>query len=439
MATANPAIPQPSMQGSLLDRLAGVFTTVKPGEGATSLLMALNLFVLLGTYYLLKTVREALILSEGPSELKSYAAAGQAILLLGIVPLYGWLSTKLQRVKLVVAVTIFFALNLLGFSAAIAAGVKVGLAFFLWIGIFNLFIVSQFWSLVNDALKEEEGKRLFPLIGLGSSIGAWVGSLGAKSLFQMTGIQEILLLGALLLGGSLGITWLINRRVCFSCGHQDVIQGEPLTKQGGFQLVLSDRYLLLMAALIFVLNVVNSLGEFMLGSFVVEQAKAAGGDAKAFIGSFYAGYFSWVNLIGLLLQLFGVSLLFRSVGVRGALFVLPCIALLGYASLLFFPLLGVVRIIKIAENATDYSVQSTTRQALFLPTSREAKYKAKAAIDTFVVRTADMLQGGIVWLGVNMLSLSIANYALLNLALVLVWLVLAWRLSQRYHQISVTE
>ena len=109
----------------------------------------------------------------------------------------------------------------------------------------------------------------------------------------------------------------------------------------------------------------------------------------------------WQNLLGLLIQLFLVSRIFKWIGVRGALFILPCIAFGGYALLAAIPTLAVVRLTKLAENSTDYSLMNTVRHALFLPTTREAKYKAKAAVDTFFVRTGDALQGLIVYVGVQ--------------------------------------
>jgi AAA family ATP:ADP antiporter len=126
----------------------------------------------------------------------------------------------------------------------------------------------------------------------------------------------------------------------------------------------------------------------------------------------------------MLLQMFAVSRIFKYMGVRAALFILPGIALAGYSFILFLPLLPVIRWTKIFENGTDYSIQNTTRQALFLSTSREAKYKAKAAIDTFFVRAGDVAQAGIVMAG-TAAGLGIKGFASVNLVLTLVWLALA--------------
>ncbi|MBY0375939.1 MAG: hypothetical protein K2Q23_18220, partial [Bryobacteraceae bacterium] len=152
---------------------------------------------------------------------------------------------------------------------------------------------------------------------------------------------------------------------------------------------------------------------------------------KKFIGAFYGDFFSWVNLLGALLQAFGASRIFQYMGVRGALFLLPVIALMSYSVLALVPLLGVVRIAKTLENATDYSIQNTAKQALFLPTSREAKYKAKAAIDSFFMRFGDVVQAGIVYVGSEQLKLSTTQFAWINVALTLVWLWVVAQIAER--------
>src|SRR5215510_8860066 len=124
------------------DRVLKLFTTVEPGEGLGALLLALDVFLLLTAYYILKTVREALILAEGGAEVKAYAAAGQAALLLAVVPAYGWLAGRLTRFRLVAAVMLFFLSNLPIFLVLNAAGVSIGIAFYLWLGIFNLMALA---------------------------------------------------------------------------------------------------------------------------------------------------------------------------------------------------------------------------------------------------------------------------------------------------------
>ncbi len=160
-----------------LDRALRLFTDVRAGEAGTALLLTLNIFLLLTAYYIIKPVREALILSGEGAEVKSYAAAGQALLLLGLVPAYGLLADRLPRRGLLNAVTAFFVLCLIGFYGLTKANVPVGVIFFLWVGIFNLMIVAQFWSFANDLYTKEQGERLFVIVAFGMSLGAVMGSL----------------------------------------------------------------------------------------------------------------------------------------------------------------------------------------------------------------------------------------------------------------------
>src|SRR5213594_845551 len=144
-------IPNGQPTRSRLDRALSLFTDVRDGEGALALLMLVNIFLLLVCYSVIKTVREPLILLGGGAELRSYAAAGQALLLMGFVPMYSWFASRVDRVRLLVGVSLFFLLNIELFALAVAAKVPyVGVAFFIWVGIFNMSLVAQFWAYAND-------------------------------------------------------------------------------------------------------------------------------------------------------------------------------------------------------------------------------------------------------------------------------------------------
>jgi AAA family ATP:ADP antiporter len=202
-----------------------------------------------------------------------------------------------------------------------------------------------------------------------------------------------------------------------------------LNSDGGFQLIFTHRYLLLIAALVLLSNLVNSTGEFILGKSVSDFATAAVGLGdetmrQQYIGEFYADFYFWVNLVGAVLQMFAVSRIMHRTGVAPALFLVPMVALGGYTLLSFAPALFLIRGVKIAENGTDYSLQSTARHALFLRTSPEAKYKAKTAIDSFFWRAGDAFSGLIVFVG-TMLAFDLRTYARANAILTLVWLIVA--------------
>src|SRR6187549_3028512 len=165
---------------SWLDRSLSLFTDVRAGEGTTAVLMLANIFLLLICYSVIKTVREPLILLGGGAEVRSYSAAGQALLLMGFVPLYSWIASRVDRVKLLVGVTLFFVVCIELFAAAVAARIPyVGVAFFIWVGIFNISLVAQFWSFANDIYSKNAGERLFPMIMIGMTAGAPIGSVVA--------------------------------------------------------------------------------------------------------------------------------------------------------------------------------------------------------------------------------------------------------------------
>jgi ATP:ADP antiporter, AAA family len=254
------------------------------------------------------------------------------------------------------------------------------------------------------------------------------------------GVNHLLLIAGALMAGSLFLTWRVNRRACEVCAVQRGNNASSLGSRGAFQVVRSDRYLALIAAMVVLLNIVNTGGEFLLSKLVVaEAARAAAGAAdpvaarQAFIGHFYGTYFAWVGIGGLVLQLFLVSRLFRWIGVRGALFLLPAIALGGYGLLAALPALAIALTTKICENSTDYSVETTARHALFLPVSREAKYKAKTAIDTFFYRAGDMTQAGVVWVGTS-LAFTTRHFAITNVVFILMWLGVTYMLSRNSSQ-----
>jgi len=424
------------------DRLLSLFTEVHSGEGIGALLLAANVFLLLEAYYILKTVREALVLSEGGAEAKAYSSAAQAALLLLIIPAYGRLASKVNRDRLINLVTIFFVSHLVVFYILGRAGVPLGVPFFLWVGIFNLLVIAQFWALANDLYNKDQGTRLLPVVGIGSSLGAWLGSVNARQLFPLFGTYGLMLVAGGLLLASLGVNRLVNHFPSAFCKVGHPAGEKPLGREGALRLILNSRYLFWIAMLMVVLNVVNTTGEFILSKLVVENADrliasgAASIENKAeIIGTFYGSFFGWVNLVGMLVQLFLVSRIFKYIGVRGALFFLPVIAFASYGLVTLLPLLGLVRIAKVMENSTDYSIQNTARQALFLPTSREAKYKAKAAIDSFFWRAGDVLAATLVFIGVQF-GFGVQHYAAVNMACALIWIVIVMVIVREHKKLS---
>jgi AAA family ATP:ADP antiporter len=231
---------------------------------------------------------------------------------------------------------------------------------------------------------------------------------------------------------------------------------KPVGQADGFGLVMRQRYLLLIALLMVVANLVNTTGEYILGKKVTDEAQLVIANeerrtitetlgspltsaqrekvAQVFVGEFYGNFFFWLSLCQALIQLFLVSRIFKYFGLAGALYFLPVVALGSYSLIAVIPVLSYIRIAKITEKSVDYSVQNTARQTLFLPTSREVKYKAKAAIDTFFVRFGDVLAAVLVFGGVTF-AFSISAFALVNIFITGLWLLLAMGIVREHRKL----
>jgi AAA family ATP:ADP antiporter len=210
--------------------------------------------------------------------------------------------------------------------------------------------------------------------------------------------------------------------------------------------VFGSHYLLLVALVIGIYNFINANGEYMIGRVISRiadhaiQTGAAGGlDKTQIVDGFFAEYQFLTSILTIVIQLFLVSRIFKWVGIAGALIVLPVISLGGYGLITFGATLGLLKWVKSMENGTDYSLMNTTKAALFLKTSREEKYKAKAAIDTFFVRGGDTLSAVAVFLGTTFLAARVEHYAFLNVAMVAVWILLTVLVIREYKKIKGAE
>ena len=443
-----------------LDRLLGLFSDIHAGEGSRALLMLANIFLILVAYYIIKTVREPLILStevpdflrrlgiRGPAEVKTYAAAAQAAMLTVFVPAYSWFASRVDRMRLVYGITLFFATNILFFALTVDAGVSlIGVLFYVWVGFFSLSIIAQFWSYANDIYTKDEGNRIFPVVAIGMTAGTPVGAWLAERMFSAHVQPHLMLyLAAAILLLTLAVYAAVNRSTSGPADAREALAEEaPLGRRGGFALVFASRYITLIALLMILLNVVNTTGEYVLSRLVVTRAEAAlvgdpTFDKNAFIGSFYGNFFLWVNIVAVLLQALLVSRLVKHLGLAGVLFALPLTSFAAYGTVaLGLTSLGLVRWLKTAENATDYSVMNTARQLIWLPTTREEKYKAKQAIDSFFVRLGDLVSAVVVFAGTTWLALGVRGFAVLNVGVVLAWLVVATILVKENRRLSATR
>lgn len=471
---------QAASRKSPLERFLGLFTEVHAGEGPVTLIMALNVFLLLTSYYLIKPVRDALILSGGGAEAKSYLAAVMAVVLFFLVGAYAKLVSRNERTRLITMVTAAFVACLVIFWVLSRMNIPyLGYVFFVWVGIFSVMVVAQFWSYANDVYSNEAGKRLFPLVAFGGSFGAFSGSYIADNLLRFISLFEMMLVAGGLLVLCIVLTNVISRKVWgkavmearqreLSAKAKQEENAGPKEKESlGFDMLFRHRYIGLIAVIVLLLNLVNTTGEYIMGSLVegygeetaeevISAAVGTGTSATIgdqdfgdpndeqtrediegnVIGRFYARFFFWMNLLGMFLQLFVVSRLIKYGGIKAGLLWLPIIALGTYALIFFAPILRFARIGKIAENASDYSVNKTTLQMLFLPTTREIKYKAKQVTDSFMQRLGDVGSAALVFLGTVPFTFGTRGFAAVNLGIILIWFVVVILIVREHAEIE---
>ncbi len=439
---------------SVLERTLRIFTDVRAGEGPTSLVLFVNVFLILCAYYFIKPLRESWIAVsdvQGLSkmEVKAYSSFGQSLLLMFVVSFYGRLSARWPRRTLITRATLACIACLIAFwlmqpGLLLAHLPGSGIAFYLWVGMFSVFIVAQFWAFAADLYAGERGDRLLPLVAIGATSGAVFGSKIAEQLVA-SGIFDpgsLLLLATVPLGVS-----ILLMRIADANGPVGGPRSQPAPPaasasdgtqtRGALGFVLHHHYLLAAAVVALLTNWVNTNGENLLFSVVQDslaKQHAAHGitDHAAIVAfvragttEFYSSYFFWVNLCALVLQMFVASRLLKYGGFGAILLLLPTIALCSYSTMAFFPILAVVRIMKVAENSVDYSINNTARHVLWLPTTAAMKYKAKPVVDSLFVRLGDGFAAATVLLGVRLFRLSNRSFFLVNVALVLIWLATA--------------
>jgi len=439
-------------------RFLRLFADIRPGEVITALLLALNIYLILAAYYIIKIVRDSSILSEWGPETKSYLYAVISVLLIFVIKAFSSLASRVPRQTLITWVTLFFISNIIVFSVLNLFGIPfstISIILFIWASIFNVMVIAQFWAFANDIYRHDAGERIFPIIAFGATFGGFSGSYIFKKLEGMMGLYQMMLVSAVILGICIFLTLIIHRRetriekerqleTSKKQAPEEIISEKPLEKGGGFRLIFKSRYLIYIALFILLLNFINTNGGYILDRVVknkaleaIQSGTAGGLSEEQVIGSFYADFQLIMNLLAMFIQLFLVSRIFKWLGVRGALFFLPFISLGGYFMIGLGASLMLVKWTKALENSTDYSLMNTTKHAFYLITSREEKYKAKAATDTFFVRAGDVMHSLIVLLWARLIL--VENFARFNVVMAGIWILLGVFIAKEYKRLSLNK
>ena len=448
------------MKPSRLDRFLRLFTDVQAGEGVTALLMFANVFLILCAYYFIKPLREGWIAVSDISgltkmEVKAYFSFGQSLLLVPVVWLYGRLSGRYRRSDLITRCTIFCMLNLAVFWA-IQPGLFIeylpyaGIVFYLWVGMFGVFVVAQFWAFAADVYTVERGNRLFPVIAIGATSGAAFGSWITERLVNsgLIGTEWILIVTMIPLIASIFLSRMVDNRTHGQTAGTGETPGIEDSGRGAISIVFTSRFLLATALITLLLSWVNTNGENLLFRVVQEFLRGEAlkdglSDNSALLAftrdgttAFYGDFYFWVNIGALILQAFVASRLLKYGGFGVILLTMPVVALVSYTAMAFIPILAIVKAMKIVENSTDYSINNTARNVLWLPVSSELKYKGKPTIDSLFVRVGDGIAALTVLVGVQLLALSTRSFFVLNVALVVIWILLAFVVIREHRRLS---
>lgn len=428
-------------QRSGFERLLSLFTSVRAGEGRCIAILCLQAFLMMVAYYLIRPVREALILTEGDPEIRSYAVGVQALLLILVIPVYGALTRRVNGNRIYQYVNAFFVLNLVAFFLLGQAGFRFGFVFFIWASIFAVMAVTQFWAFATDLFNANSGQRLFGILAIGVSGGAWAGARLATAGIETLGPYGLMLLSAGVLTAAIFLSSLARDHVPVAARCERPAGELPDHDRtdhagrwlGGFVLIGRSPYLAGIAALVVLLNWINTTGDYVLSNWLVELARREAPDAQAvYIGRFMGNFCSMFTLIGFLIQLLLVSRIILLAGLARALMVAPVCFVAGYLLIGIVPVFMLLQSVLVVQRGLDYSLLNTTRNALLLPTSREAKYQAKTAIDTFFYRVGDLLSTLSIFVGLKLLGEGRIQFLWMILVLSVTMALVAWLVGREY-------
>jgi ATP:ADP antiporter, AAA family len=397
----------------------------------------LYIFSILSSYYVMRPIREQMGVSGGIENLPWLFTATLVAMILLNVP-FGYLVKRLPRVRFIPITYRFFTANILLFALALhlanrEQAVWIGRLFFVWLSVFNLFVVSIFWQTIVDVFSSDQGKRLFGFIAAGATIGAILGS-AATALLARTVPTWGLLLGAAVL---LEVAVFSARRLS---RVSDQLARKPLSQSGeqpiggstfaGLMHVVKSPYLLNVSLFFLLFSITSTFLYF-------EQVNVA---AKAFPDrgaqtSFFATVDLAVNVLTLLIQLFLTGRVVRLVGVGLALASLPLLSIVGFAVLVYAPTVVPVVAFQVLRRAGNFGIARPTREVLFTVLPREDRYKSKSVIDTVVYRLGDQA-GAWSYALVGFLHWGASALPILAIPISAMWLVNAIWLGRRQEEMA---
>jgi ATP:ADP antiporter, AAA family len=418
---------------SALSRIAHA----KRGETRASLWSFACFFCVLCGYYVLRPLRDEMGVQGGVENLPWLFSATFAAML-AVVPIFGFAASRLSRQRLVPWSYLFFIANVLVFYALFSAGVwpsAVARAFFVWVSVFNLFVVSLFWSLMADLFRPEQAARLFGFISAGGSCGALAGPTLTALLAAPLGTANLLLVSCAFLGSALVCIQALVRHSGATADRPIGQARQPVDSIGGttwsgVAVIVRSPYLLGIVAYVLLYTVLLGFAYLELAR-MVSQSYADSAQRT----SLFAQVDLAVNVLTLLGQIFLVARLVEKLGVGAALGLLPALGLVGFIVIASLPVLAVLIVFQILRRAADYAIARPAREMLFTVLTREAKYKSKNFIDTVVFRGGDTASGW-AYAALKGLGLSLAGLAGAAIPGAILWLILGLWLGRQHARLT---
>jgi AAA family ATP:ADP antiporter len=447
----------------MLRTLLKPFVDVRRDELPKVVLLFFNFYLIIASYYIVKSIRGALVIEKVGADYLPYIWIATVFCLAIFVAIYSKLIDKFKRQWVVTITATFFIFNLLvlrpmldmpaDFLGAVFTGAtaenlefywnltKTSL-FYIWGDIFSVVMVEQFWSFTNDLYKSKDAKRLYGIIGSGGILGGATGSGVVAMIVPVVGTANMIFICigvlGLLIVSVFAVQWLVDRQGGPLKDHVDereaVITTEARNEPKksdlfeGFKLIAKDNYLFLIAAALVLTQIISTMIDFQFNKTV--EANFAGTDAKsAFFGQFYF----WLNIVAFSVMIFIVSPVNRIFGIIAGLLMLPLVNLFGTTLFLAVPLPMVIFALKLADKSLNYSINRASKEILYIPTDKRVKYKAKAAIDMFGYRAAKVLGAGLIIPLVKYLDFGSSHLSMINVVFLLGMVAVVFALIKKYN------
>ena len=424
------------------------WVTVEPGELTVLTWSFLYFFALLCSYYIIRPMRDEMGIAGGVENLQ-WLFTGTFLSMLAVVPFFGWVTKRYPVHKFLPYVYYFFIANLFLFFVLFKSDIThayVARSFFIWVSVFNLFIVSVFWSLMTDIFTNDQARRLFGVIAAGGTAGAITGPALTATLVVSVGPTNMLLISAAFLAAAV---FFIHRIIAWkkratNTSFEDSLAGqgngkpEPDQSMGGsifagIRLILQSPYLI---GICFLIVLYTTLATFLY--FQQAQIIRDSFDNPANRTAVFAAIDFSVNTLTILIQVFLTSRIVDKLGLHITLALIPFLLGFGFLMIGLMPVLGVLIAVQILRRAGNYAVMKPAREMLYVVLGKEEKYKAKNFIDTVVYRGGDAVSAW-AFAGLKAMGLSLAAIALVAVPLCGTWTWISFRLGKRQSQLASNQ